>query len=93
MDLIVCVYHAHVLFAQYAEDVYFKLEEACRGSKYADSLKPFCKKKDGCGTFIALKAQYTGKDKWDAEIKHYVTLIHTFKWKGNSSHTLDLCVS
>ena len=41
MDLIVRVSYTHVLFAHSAKAVYFKLEEACRGSKYTDSLKPF----------------------------------------------------
>ena len=44
-DMIVCTLHTYVLCQQYNEDVYFKLDEACRGTKYTDSLKPFQKKK------------------------------------------------
>ena len=75
MDLIVRASHAHPLYPQCCEAVYFKLEEACRATKYADSLKPFSRKKDGRGAFFALKAQYAGKDKWEAELKRCASLL------------------
>jgi hypothetical protein len=93
MDLIVRASHAHPLYPQCCEAVYFKLEEACRATKYADSLKPFSRKKDGRGAFFALKAQYAGKDKWEAELKRCASLLLSRKWKGNSSHSLDLFIS
>ena len=93
IDLIVRTSHTDILYPQYNVDVYFKLEETCRGTNYTDSLKTFQKKKDGRGGFFELKQQYARKDKCDAEIKCMITLIHTHKWKGNSSHTLDFSIS
>ena len=50
------------------------------------------RKKDGRGRLFVLKHQHPGNDKWDADIKRMMTLLHNCKWKGNSSHTLDLFI-
>ena len=59
-DLIVRASHSHVLYTECNNVVYYKLEEACRGTKYADSLNSFKKLKDGRGGWLALKRQYAG---------------------------------
>ena len=67
-DLISFAGHAHPLFKDNSTMVYFKLEEAMRGTQFAASLKPYQLKKDGCGTYLAILGQYTGKDKWEKEL-------------------------
>ena len=91
MDMVVCASHSHVLYIQCNEFLYFKLEETCRGTKYADSLTTL--RKDGRGGWYALKHQYDGKDKGDTEVKRTTAILHTRKWRGNSSNLLDLFVS
>ena len=61
--------------------------EICRQPKHLQE------KTDGCGGWYALKRQYAGKDKWDAEVKRTTAILHSRKWKGNSTHSLDLFVS
>jgi hypothetical protein len=38
---------------------------------------------------LALKAQYAGKDKWDAIIAKHKDIIARREWKGNSNFTLE----
>jgi hypothetical protein len=57
------------------------LEEAIRATSYAASIKPFQRTKNGREAWLALTNQYTGKDKWEAEIKRL--------WKGQSNFTMD----
>ena len=71
--------HTHGLYREENEDVYYKIEEVTRGISYADSIKPFQKRKDGRGAFLALLGKYAGTDKWEAEIKRQSTLLHTRK--------------
>ena len=77
------------LFPDDSALVYYKLEEATRGTSYADSIKPFQRRKDGRGAHLALINQYAGTDKWEAEIKKQSTLLHTRKWKGQSNFALE----
>ena len=88
-DLIHRSSHNHGLFRQDNASVYYKIEEAVRGTQYADSIKPFQARKDGRGAFLALVAQYAGKDKWEAEIKKAIALLTTVKWKGTSNYLLS----
>ena len=88
-ELISRASHTHGLFPDDSADVYYKLEEATRGTSYADSIKPFQRRKDGRGAFLALQSQYAGTDKWEAEIKRQSTLLHTRKWKGQSNFSLE----
>ena len=41
------------LFRQDNAAVYYKIEEAVRGTNYADSIKPFQARKDGRGAFLS----------------------------------------
>jgi len=52
-ELISCASHTHGLFPDDSTVVYFKLEEATRGTLYVDSIKPFQRRKDGRGGFLA----------------------------------------
>jgi len=49
----------------------------------------FQKRKDGCGTFLALLGQYADTDKWEAEIKKQSIILHTRTWKGQSNFALE----
>ena len=59
------------------------------GTTYAASMKPFQRRKDGHGAWIALTMQYAGKDKWESEIKQQDDLLHTRQWKGQSNFPLE----
>ena len=72
--------------------MYFKFDETCRGTKYANSIKLFQKKKCGKGRLFALKGQYVTEDKCGTEIKIMSTLLLAHKWKANSFYTLDLFI-
>ena len=62
-DLIHLSSHSHGLYRDHNASVCFKLEEATRGTAYADSIKPYQKKKDNREAFFALIRQYAGSDK------------------------------
>ena len=88
-DLINRASHTHGLFPKDNAEVYFKLEEATRSTPYADSIKSFQRGKNGRGAFLAMVAQYAGKDKWEAEIKKATAVLHTRKWKASQNFTLE----
>ena len=88
-ELIARADHTHALFRDDNASVYYNLEEATRTTSYAASIKPFQRAKDGRGAWLAIIAQYAGNDKWDAELKNQVQLLHTRKWKGQSNFSLD----
>jgi hypothetical protein len=69
------------------------LEEATRTTAYAASIKPFQRRKDGRGAWLALLGQYAGKDKWEAEIKVQEAVLHTKTWKGQSNFSLESFIS
>ena len=81
--------HTHALFREDNSDVYYKLEEATRGTPYVASIKPFQRAKQGREAWLAITGQYAGKDKWAAEIKQQEQLLHTRVWKGQSNFSLE----
>ena len=89
MDLVERAQHTHGLYRDDNAAVYYKIEEATRGTQYADSIKTFQKKKDGRGAFMALSKQYAGPDKWESQLKRMTSLLHTRKWKGQGNYTLE----
>ena len=89
MELIARASHGHPLFRGDNSAVYYKLEEATRATSYAASIKPFQRTKNGRDAWLALSNQYTGNDKWEAEIKRHEQLLHTRLWKGQSNFTLE----
>ena len=88
-ELIARATHAHTKYNDDNEKLYSYLEEATRATQYASSIRPFSRRKDGREAYLALKRQYAGKDKWQAEIKKQENFIHTRVWKGNSNFTLE----
>jgi hypothetical protein len=89
MELIHRGSHNHPLFRDDRATVYYKLEEATRGTSYAASIKPFQRTKDGRGAFDAIINQYAGEDKWESEIKTKEALLHGIQWKGQSNYSLE----
>ena len=88
-DLISRASHTHGLFRSDNAEVYNKLEEATRGTTYANSIKPYQRRKDGRGAFESLSGQYAGVDKWEIELKKQNSLLNTRKWKGQGNFTLE----
>ena len=88
-ELVARASHTHALFREDNSDVYYKLEEATRGTPYAASIKPFQRAKQGREAWLAITGQYAGKDKWAAEIKRQEQLLHTRVWKGQSNFSLE----
>jgi hypothetical protein len=89
MELTSRASHNHPLFQEDNEAVYHRLEEATRGTSYVALLKPYQRTNDGRGTFEAIISQYAGEDKWESELKKDESLLHTRKWKGQSSFPLE----
>ena len=92
-EIIARASHTHARFRDDNTVVYYHLEEATRGTSYAASIKPLQRGKDGSGAWKALTRQYTGKDKWEAEIKNQEQLLHTRIWKGQSNFSLENFIS
>ena len=84
-DLISQASHTHRLYRDDNVTVYYKMEEATRGTHFADFVKPFQRRKYGKSTLEAMESQYAGQDKWDSMIKKMDTLLHTMKWKVKSN--------
>ena len=76
-ELVARASHAHALYCNDNLTVYHKLEEVTRMMQYTASIKPFQHGKDGRGTWMALRNQYTSHDKWEVEIKKQENLLHT----------------
>jgi hypothetical protein len=85
--------HEHALFRDDNTSVYHYLEEATRSRVHAASIKPFQRRKDGRGAWLALLGQYAGNVKWEAQIKIQESVLHTRIWKGQSNFTLESFVS
>jgi hypothetical protein len=92
-ELVARASHSHALYHDDNADVYHKLEEATRTTQYAASIKPFQRNKDGRGAWMALRHQYAGRDKWEADIKRQENLLHTREWKGQSNFSLESFIS
>ena len=91
-ELIARASHAHANFADDNAKLYQYVEEATRSTEYAPSIRPFSRRKNGRGAWLALLGQYAGKDIWLAEIKRCEQIIHGRIWKGNSNYTLETFV-
>jgi hypothetical protein len=82
--------HTHALFRDdNASTVYYKLEEATRGTTFAASIKPFQRMKNERGAYTAIITQFAGEDKWESEIKTKEAILHQTQWKGQSNYSLE----
>ena len=89
LDLVERASHNHGLYKNDNAQVYYKLEEATRGTPYEDSIKPFQTTKDGREGFRSLCGKYAGEDKWELILKKQDYLLHKRKWRGQNSFTLE----
>ena len=92
-DLINRASHNHPLYRDDNADVYFRLEEALRGTSFVASIKPFQRARNGRDAFFAVRNQYAGEDKWQAELKKQEDIVHSRIWKGQGQYTLDRYVA
>ena len=92
-DLVARASHDDPNFMDDNATVYHCIEEATRSTHYAASIKPFQRQKDGRAAWLAIVAQYAGKDKWEAELKKQEQVVHTTVWKGQNNFTLESFVS
>ena len=88
-DMVARASHNHGLFKDDNASVYYKLEEATRSTPYADTIKPFQRRKNGRAAFESLTSQYAGIDKWELELKKQDNLLHTRKWRGQNNYSLE----
>ena len=92
-EMIGHVTHTHPLYRNDNASLYFYLEEATCSTMYTRSIQPYCRHKDGHGTWFAIMNQYAGKDKWGDELKKQDDLLHTYNWKGQSNFSLEKFIS
>jgi hypothetical protein len=88
-ELIALAPHDHPLYRDDNEVLYFKLEEATRGTEYAASIRPYQRRKNGRDAFFAIISQFAGPDKWQAELTKQDNLLHERKWTGQSNFPLE----
>ena len=88
-ELIARATHDHPLYRNDNASVYYALEEALRSTSYASSLKAFQRPRNGRAAWFAIMKQYAGEDKWEAELKRQDNLLHTARWRGQSTFTLE----
>jgi hypothetical protein len=87
-DMIACMSHAHSLFKVDNGAVFKLIKNAVHGTAIAASIAPFCCERNGRGVFMAIRAQYAGKDVWDKLYKEAKSFLQTLKWSGTANVTL-----
>ena len=83
------VAHGTALYKDDNAAVYDDLESATRGTKYAASIAPFKRRRDGRGAFFALTAQFAGPAMWDKEARTSAEFLMSREWTGGTSLTLE----
>jgi len=91
-DLINRSSHDHPLFKNDNATVFGHIEEASRGSIYITTIKPFARRKDGRGAWMALVTSHVGTDKWEKIQKDNSAWLISAKWTGKK-YALDSFIS
>ena len=91
--MIACLSHTHGLFRGDNASVFDDVEVATRGTKFAPTIAPFKRRKDGRAAFLALKQQHAGPATWDKEVKQCQNFLLNQKWTGGTSFTLERFLS
>jgi len=76
----------------HAEDnakVFDAVEVATRTAKYASSIAPFQRTKNGRAALMALRSQHAGDDKWTTARDQANEVLHKRVWKGQTQFTLE----
>ena len=81
--------HTGALYRDDNQCVFDDIEAATRGTKYAASIAPFKRRRDGRGAFMALRAQFAGPAMWDQEARTSNEFLLTRKFTGGTSLTLE----
>ena len=81
--------HNNPLFKDDNEQFYGILEEAVRGMVYEATIKPFQRRADGRGSYLALIAQHKGQDKWIAIMRTSKEHVNNRKWDGTTATTMQ----
>lgn len=88
-ELVTRATHDHPLFRSDNQTVFNLLDDVLRTTSYAPTLSVYRRTKNGRGAWLAILAQYVGKDKWISEAKQHSSFFETFVWKGNNNVSLD----
>ncbi len=88
-DLTSRLSHASALYARDDAAIFSALEEATRGTKYANAIKPYESRRDGRSAYLALLSNHAGDDKWDAIWETAETYVTSKKWDGSGSIKLE----
>ena len=91
-DLIDRASHSHPLFKSDNATVFGAIEAATRGTVYSTTVKPFARKKDGRGAWLALLTSHVGTDKWEKIQKDNSSWLVSAKWNGKK-YSLDSFIS
>ena len=81
--------HTHALFTYDNAKVFDDLDLATRYTKYASSIAPFKRAKDGRGGVLALKAQHAGPAMWDAQQRKDFDFLLNRKFTDRGAITLE----
>ena len=92
-EMIARLSHNHPLFRDDNATVFDDVETATRGTKFAPSIAPFKRARDGRGAFLALKEQHAGPAMWDKEAKTSIDFLINRKFTGGTSTTLERYLS
>lgn len=92
-EMIARLSHTHALFRDDNASVFDDIEEATRGTKYASSISPFKRTKNGRAAFLALKEQHAGTAHWDKEARLANDFLLNRKFVGGSGMSLERYLS
>ena len=91
-DLIARASHSHPLFKFDNATVFGAIEGATCETIYSTTIKPFARKKDGRGAWLALLTSHVGSDKWEKIQKDNSSWLVSAKWNGKK-YSLDSFIS
>ena len=81
--------HAHALFQMDNDMLFLLLDEAVCDSDYANTIKPFERRRDGRGAYLFIFGNHAGDDKWDRIIETAETYIQKKRWDRLPGVTLE----
>ena len=79
----------HPLYRDKNKQFYGILEEATHGTTYEASIKHFHRAINGCGSYLAMIAQHTERDKWIIVLQYANYFINNRRWDGTTKTLLQ----
>lgn len=92
-EMIARLSHTHGLYNDDNALVWDDIEAATRGTKFAPTIAPFKKSKNGRAAYLALMKQHAGPAMWDKEVKECMDFLLNRKFTGGTSFTLERFLS